>query len=99
MLTLQSHAYSNAHACKLVPMVCGVYWLLALLLMPSVVYNLKTGPSQSRHAERNRCQQNVTPCPAGDFFDLATSPNEVLLFFLHHANIDRNNMIWQVSLA
>jgi hypothetical protein len=32
----------------------------------------------------------------GDMFDVATSPNEVLLFFSHHANIDRNNMIWQV---
>jgi hypothetical protein len=35
----------------------------------------------------------------GDMFDVATSPNEVLLFFSHHANIDRNNMIWQVRLA
>ncbi|WIA14551.1 hypothetical protein OEZ85_003068 [Tetradesmus obliquus] len=35
----------------------------------------------------------------GDMFDVATSPNEVLVFFSHHANIDRNNMIWQANLA
>lgn len=33
----------------------------------------------------------------GDFNDLATSPNEVLMFFTHHANIDRNLMIWQTQ--
>jgi hypothetical protein len=35
----------------------------------------------------------------GDMTDVATSPNEVLMFFAHHANLDRNNMMWQVRGA
>lgn len=40
----------------------------------------------------------VSNCAAaqGDIFDVATSPNEMLLFATHHANIDRSAMIWQV---
>jgi hypothetical protein len=29
--------------------------------------------------------------------DVTTSPNEVLIFLLHHANVDRSNMIWQAN--
>lgn len=35
----------------------------------------------------------------GDFADVATSPNEFLLFMTHHANTDRSNMIWQANAA
>jgi hypothetical protein len=35
----------------------------------------------------------------GDIFDVATSPNEPLLFWTHHANIDRNAMTWQARAA
>ena len=36
----------------------------------------------------------VGPLAMGDFFDLATSPNDPL-FLLHHANVDRLNVRWQ----
>lgn len=35
----------------------------------------------------------------GDFFDVAFSPNELLLFSSHHANLDRSAMIWQARAA
>lgn len=35
----------------------------------------------------------------GDFFDVATSPNELLLFSAHHANVDRSALIWQARAA
>lgn len=34
----------------------------------------------------------------GDFNDITTAPNEVLLFMLHHANLDRSHMIWQKAV-
>lgn len=37
------------------------------------------------------------PCPPGDATNKFTSPNEALLFFTHHANLDRLFMAWQVS--
>lgn len=33
----------------------------------------------------------------GDMFDVSTSPNEPLLFPLHHANLDRSAMMWQAA--
>ncbi len=33
----------------------------------------------------------------GDMTDVTTSPNEPLVFLLHHANIDRSNRIWQAN--
>ena len=35
----------------------------------------------------------------GDMFDVATSPHEMLLFFSHHANLDRSLMTWQAAAA
>ena len=35
----------------------------------------------------------------GDMMDVATSPNKLLLFAAHHANIDRSNMIWMARAA
>jgi hypothetical protein len=36
----------------------------------------------------------------GDMTDASTGPNDPLVFMLHHANVDRSNMIWQAkSLA
>ena len=33
----------------------------------------------------------------GDYLDTATSPGESFVFWIHHANTDRNFMIWQVG--
>ncbi|KAI7837734.1 hypothetical protein COHA_008456 [Chlorella ohadii] len=33
----------------------------------------------------------------GDMFDVSTSPNEPLMFPIHHANLDRSNMLWQAN--
>jgi hypothetical protein len=35
----------------------------------------------------------------GDLYDVTTSPNELLLFSLHHANLDRSALTWQRNAA
>lgn len=37
------------------------------------------------------------PADIGDMFDVSTSPNEPLMFPIHHANLDRSNMLWQMK--
>lgn len=39
----------------------------------------------------------LDPALPGDFADVGTSPNEIMLFPMHHANLDRSVMDWQAK--
>eukprot|EP00197_Chlamydomonas_leiostraca_P016263 CAMPEP_0202863950 /NCGR_PEP_ID=MMETSP1391-20130828/4382_1 /ASSEMBLY_ACC=CAM_ASM_000867 /TAXON_ID=1034604 /ORGANISM="Chlamydomonas leiostraca, Strain SAG 11-49" /LENGTH=436 /DNA_ID=CAMNT_0049543641 /DNA_START=102 /DNA_END=1412 /DNA_ORIENTATION=+ len=52
------------------------------------------------HCNATFCPHGLpTPLLGGDFVDVSASPNELILFMGHHANVDRAGLMWQASVA
>ncbi|KAL4430833.1 hypothetical protein ABPG75_006089 [Micractinium tetrahymenae] len=62
----------------------------------------QAGTTAMLHAGKHMTTGSLAAAPSkaiGDMFDVSTSPNEVLLFPIHHANLDRSAMMWQAAAS